>query len=131
MKHERFHDPRLRPQENKAVEMLRNGFSRAAIMDELDIDRKHLSTLFYRARKLGVDVPKVSSGPQSCAPPDGSIPIQKLVALRAQLERAGFKYAGMFRVMSERTGLSENCIKVRLWKYDHGLKPKYAEGHSA
>lgn len=132
MKAERFHDSRLTPQQNKAVEMLRNGFSRPEICDELDIDTRHLSTLFYNARTRGVDVPKFVCGPQRGRRVRSAIPIGDLVRLRETLTRNGFKYAGMFAVMAERTGLSVNCIKVRLWKYDHGQRPKYAqEGQAA
>lgn len=129
MKHEPFHDERLSPQQNKAVEMLRNGFTRAEICDEMDIHPKHLSVLFYNVRRQGIDIPKAKSG--NLRP--GKIPIQKLLALYATLEQRGFKGAGLWRTMSERTGLSINCMRVRIWRYHKGIGPRYAieEGQAA
>lgn len=122
MNREPFHDPRLAPQENKAVEMLRNGMSREDIADELDIDAKHLSVLFYNARRKGVDVPKAKAG----NPGPGKVRIEKIVELYDTLNKRGFKGAGIWRTMSERTGLSINCLRVRMWRYKKRIGPAYA-----
>lgn len=129
MKHERFYDPRLSPQENKACEMFFNGFSRADIMDEMDISRVHLSTLFCGARrKGGYEISKDRTGPRAST----AVPIERLVRLRAELMGRGFKGAGLHRVIAERVGLTENCVSVRLWKFDKGICPKRAlEGQAA
>lgn len=60
-----FHDPRLTAQQNKAVEMLNNGYQRSAIADELDITPEHLSQVFRQARIRGVDVPVVTGKRES------------------------------------------------------------------
>ena len=125
MKAEPFYDERLSPQQNKAVEMLRNGFERWEIADEMDIDRKHLDVLFYNARQAGVDVPKAKGAARGRKP---RVSIERLAELREQLTAAGFKNNGMLRTIAERVGLSETCVKVRLWRYDKGIQPKYARG---
>lgn len=130
MKHERFHDDRLSPQENKAVEMQRNGASRAEIADEMDIDRKHLSTLFYTARKKGVDVPRIKAG-QIGAGRRPRISIEYLEALHEKLVASGMRGNGLNRAMEERTGLSANCIKVRLWRWRKGIRPMRNLGEHA
>lgn len=122
MKHESFHDPRLSPQENKAVEMLRNGFSRGEIAEEMDIDLKHLSVLFYGARQRGVDVPRC--GRNGGRKP--KVPIEELVQLDAKLRAHGMVGYSLMEAMRERTGLTANCIKVRLWRYKNGIRPKRA-----
>lgn len=127
MKHERFHDDRLSPQENKAVEMLLNGMKRAEIADEMDIDVKHVSTLLSKARVKGVVVPKLRAG----SPYRGKIPIERLVEIRAALRARGFLKDSLWKTMSERTGLSINCLKVRLWRHDNGIQPKPLEGQAA
>lgn len=127
MKHNAFHDARLTPQENKAVEMLLNGYRRAEIADELDVDVKHVSTVLSRARKKGVDVPKMRAG----SPYRGSIPIEKLEKLRADLKARGFLGDSLWQTMSERTGLSISCLRVRLWRWDNNIQPKREEGQAA
>lgn len=113
MKHEPFSDPRLSPQENKACEMLFNGMTRAEIADELDIDYKHLSVLFYNARQKGVAVPKAPAGSRN----PGRVSIERINELYDDLERRGFKRAGLWEALAERTGLSINCLRVRRWRY--------------
>lgn len=110
--HVAFHDPRLRPQENKAVEMLRNGFSRDEIAEELDIDRGHLKTVLSRARRAGVYVPMAQ---YQGRPP--SEQLNRLVQLREQLRAAGHK-RGVYRLIAERVGLNENNVYMRLYYYD-------------
>ena len=129
MKAERFYDPRLSPQQNKAIELLRNGFKRAEILDEMDISSCHLSTLYNNARKRGVDVPKYAG----CDYRRGKVPIERLVEIRTQLAARGFKRAGLLRTIAERTGLTVNTVTVRLWRYDKGIRPKRAfeEGQAA
>lgn len=53
---EAFHDPRLSPQQNKAVEMLRNGFAYPEVADELDIDARHLNSVLSQARRRAPDL---------------------------------------------------------------------------
>lgn len=126
MKAERFYDERLAPQENKAVEMLRNGMSRSEICDELDIDYKHLAVLFYNARAKGVDVPKAPAGSHN----RGRVSIERINELYAELEKSGFKRAGLWETLSKRTGLSINCLRVRRWRYFKANQPKH-EGQAA
>lgn len=120
MKHEPFSDPRLSPQENKACEMFFNGMSRADIRDEMDISSQHLSQLFTKARKKGIAIPRGNSGALGSR---ARISIDRLVQLRAQLTARGFKGAGLYRILAERVGMSENCVSVRLWRYDKGIGP--------
>lgn len=113
MKHEPFYDERLAPQENKAVEMLLNGMTRSEICDEMDIDYKHLSVLFYNARTKGVHVPKAPAGSHN----RGRVSIERINELYDDLERRGFKRAGLWEALSQRTGLSINCLRVRRWRF--------------
>lgn len=114
---------KLSPQEAKALEMLNNGFSRADICDEMVITNQHLSTLFNQARRKGVAIPK-GRPPGNSRP--GKVPIQRLMEIYESLEKRGFKGAGLYRVMSERTGISINCLRVRIWRYKNGRAPLYA-----
>lgn len=120
MKHEPFNDPRLAPQENKACEMLFNGMTRSEICDEMEIDYKHLSVLFYNARSKGVAVPKAPAGSRN----PGRVSIERINEIYDDLERRGFKRAGLWKALSERTGLSINCLRVRRWRYFKGIRPK-------
>lgn len=124
MKNEAFCDARLSRQQNKAVEMLRNGFSRAEIAEEMDIDQKHLAVLFYNARKRGVDVPLVHEGRNGGRKP--KVQIEELLQLDAKLRAHGMVGQSLMEAMRERTGLTANCIKVRLWRYRNGIQPKRA-----
>lgn len=116
-----FHNPRLTAQENKACEMLFNGFTRLEIQDEMVISREHLAQLFARARRKGVAIPKAKTGtPGSRA----RVPLERLIKLRDDLIARGFLGAGLYRILAERVGMTEGCVNVRLWKYDHGLGPR-------
>jgi len=65
---ERFEDPRLTRQQNKAVELYRNGFSFQEVADELVVSHGHLSVLFSNARKItGIDIPHQRAGPSRAA----------------------------------------------------------------
>lgn len=118
MKHEPFHDPRLSPQQNKAVEMVRNGFSRAEIADEMDIDFRHLATLLSQSRSKGIDVPKAIGGRPA------AVTTQQIIDLRDRLTRQGVPKWGMTPLIAKRLGLTPNNVAVRLWKYDKGIFPK-------
>ena len=110
-----FHNPALTPQQNKAVEMLYNGFSREEIEDELEISTRHLSRLLHGARQRGEPVPWAENG--TCF--TGAVPIERLVQIRQSIHEGGFK-RGVHRMIAARTGMTVNAVKVRLWKYDHG-----------
>lgn len=101
--HEPFSDPRLSPQQNKAVEMLRNGFSRAEIAEELDISRAQLTSIWSKVRKRGVDIAFGEPGrPQY-------VPAKYMAALQGTLKTN--------RNIAERMGISEGTAKLRLWRY--------------
>jgi hypothetical protein len=121
MKHEPFHHPRLSPQENKACEMYFNGMERAEILEELEISSSHLSQLYCKARNKGIDIPRGNVGKRGSR---ARVPIERLVHLRDQLEKRGFRNAGLYRIIAERVGMKQNCVTVRLWRYDKGLGPR-------
>jgi DNA-binding CsgD family transcriptional regulator len=52
---EPFFDERLSPQQNKAVEMRRNGFTNAEIADELDTSEEVVTVALSKAKAKGVD----------------------------------------------------------------------------
>lgn len=120
MNHQPFYDERLSPQENKACEMLFNGMTRDEIADELDIGRKHLAVVFYKVRKKGIEIPRGKPGAVGSR---ARVPIDRLVEVRSQLMKRGFMGAGLYRILAERVGMSENCVTVRLWRYDRGIGP--------
>lgn len=126
MKHERFHDDRLSPQENKAVEMLFNGMTRDEIAEEMDVYPAHVSVLFSMARRKGIDVPKLRAG----APYRGSITIERLAEIRASLMASDIPRGEILPTISKRTGITVNCLKVRFWRWDNNIQPK-REGQSA
>jgi hypothetical protein len=105
--------------------MFRNGATRDEICDEMDIDRKHLSVLFHNARKKGVDVPRLKAWQRAAGRPP-RVPIETLLSLQAKLKAHGLKGEALVGAMAERTGLSANCIKVRLWRWNKGIRPLYA-----
>lgn len=112
MKHERFHDARLSPQENKAVEMARNGFRRDEIADELEVCDNQVSVVLYNANKKGVFAKIQQRKPKAC-----SWSTERLFALYQR----GFSYTQI----AERTGLTRNNVAVRLWKARraYGIEP--------
>lgn len=118
MKHERFHDPRLSPQQNKAVEMLRNGFSRAEIEDEMEIGSKHLAVLLNKARKRGVDVPMGKRGRRNSGQTGAQIE-----AIKGQLWSAGLKGFGSYAMIAERVGLTRGAVA----KHIHDTKKRGAQ----
>lgn len=118
MKYERFHNDRLTLWQNKAVEMLYNGMDRDAIAEEMDISPRALRSLFARARDRGEPVPRGPTGDPAARFKSDAIPITKLIRARAYLREAGRK-RGMNKEIAARIGLTENNVKVRLWKHDH------------
>ncbi len=100
-----FYDPRLSPQQNKACEMLFNGFERWEIAEEMDISANHLSSLFYFARKLGVDVPKARPVTRSGA-----------TAPRVSTERLVFlsDYLGSMAAAGASVGLTRQAVSQRI-----------------
>lgn len=116
---EPFHDERLSPQQNKACEMLFNGWSRAEIEDELDISDKHLAQLFCKARKRGVWVDHATTRRRT------GITTERLSELREMFKRNGCKW-GVYRLIAERTGLTQINVYMRLYYFDRrqqGAKP--------
>lgn len=106
IRYERFHDARLYPQENKAVEMTFNGFCVAEIAEELDVSRPHVSALLSRARGKGVDVWAIKS-------PRAGWTNAQIYALRAR----GLNY----EQIAERTGNTRNSIGARLSMYRRSI----------
>ncbi len=62
---EAFRDPRLTDQQNKAIELLRNGFPRPAVADELDIGREQLRVVLAQARKRAPDLEIPEGAPRT------------------------------------------------------------------
>lgn len=100
----RFFDPRLKPQANKAIEMLKNGYSRADVVDELALpDPKQLSVLLSQARANGVDVPLAprSGGPSQTVRP-------RVARLATQKDAFGIPLSNA--QIGERVGISKNAV---------------------
>jgi GNAT superfamily N-acetyltransferase len=121
-----FSDPRLTEGERKAVEMARNNYSNAEIADELDTSAATVSALLSKARaKIGQSA--AGRGTPSGRPVEVST--ERLVRMREELRRAGVpanKTRGsdrtILKVMAERTGLSREAVKQRLWQYDRQVE---------
>jgi transposase len=105
----------LGPQERQAVELRRKGLSTGEIADEMCLTSNHVSTVLTHAKRKGAVFPRVV---KKHTP---SVPIERLVKIRAELLRAGYR-RGIPRIIGERVGLTKNCVGVRLWKYDQAQK---------
>lgn len=116
MKHERFHDPRLSPQQNKAAEMIRNGATRQEIEDELDITPTHLRVLQARIRAAGVQLPEIANKGQ-WGRRYGFKSDAELFEMRETLRAQMGKRHGISKIMARRLGCSPNAINVRLCLY--------------
>lgn len=109
---EAFWDERLSPQQNKAVEMLRNRFPRSVIAEELDISLNHLSQIFRQARLRGVDLP-AETAPWSGAgfgAQSGKMSTERMRELRAQ----GLTW----RQIGDRAGMSAEAARGRVYYHD-------------
>jgi transposase len=105
----------LGPQERRAVELRRQGLSTREIADEMCLTSNHVSTVLTHAKRKGAVFPSIIKK----FPP--SVPIERLVQIREELRRAGYR-RGIPRIIAERVGLTDNCVGVRLWKYDQAQK---------
>lgn len=104
---ERFHDERLTPTQNKAVEMARNGFSRAEIAEELMMSPNNVSVHLSNARKKGVDWPAARQGLE----PSTSLDILRLA-------ETGIKPS----TIAERLGISRIHASVTLSRARKALR---------
>ena len=102
----------LGPQERRAVALRRQGMSNKQIADEMMLDDGHVASLLSVAKRKGAVFPAVRTG-KPC-----KVDIERLVSLRQQLRQAGYG-RGISTIIAKRTGLSANCVKVRLWRYDN------------
>lgn len=66
-RHAPFWDDRLTANENKTVEMRRNGYLNSEIADELDATNERVARHISKARRLGIAIPEVPKG----RPPSG------------------------------------------------------------
>lgn len=114
---EPFFDARLSPKQNKAVEMTRNGFSIAEVAEEMMIERRAVHRLLNIAERKGVQVDRVRAAARA------GVSLFTLVTVRAALLEAGHPKRGLAKAISDRTGVSENSVSVRLCRYDHGYGP--------
>jgi len=106
---EPFFDPRLSPQQNKAIELARNGFSFPDILDEMDISHNHLSEIFSRARDRGAFIPIVQG-----QRPSAATALADMVRMREKLR----DMRGWRQVAAERLGVKEGSLGVRLSVFD-------------
>lgn len=87
---EPFFDERLTPQQNKAVEMRRNGFTNTEIADEMDISESHVSVAIAKAKAKGVDIGKLAKDRKMddilALKQKGLSPVQ--IAERLQIDRS-------------------------------------------
>jgi len=60
--YEAYSNPDLSGQENKAIEMHFNGWTRPEIEDEMEVSPEQLRVIFSRARKKGVDISMMNGG---------------------------------------------------------------------
>jgi hypothetical protein len=97
---ERFEDSRLKPDQNKRVEMGRNGYSNAEIGEEFGMSENAVSVEFTNIRRdLGVDIPHGRTGRE----PSTSIDILRLAE----------KGVGP-KVIGERLGIDPTQARVTL-----------------
>lgn len=101
----------LSPQERQAVTLRRQGMSNREIADEMMLTDGHVASILAHAKRKGAVFPAVRTG-KPC-----KVDIERLVSLRHQLRQAGYG-RGIPTIIAQRTGLSANCVKVRLWRYD-------------
>jgi GNAT superfamily N-acetyltransferase/DNA-binding CsgD family transcriptional regulator len=139
---EAFHDARLSPQQNKAVEMALNNYSNAEIADELDVSLAQVSVVLTNARRRAPNVeieharlgttPGTHGGRRTAT-------IEEIVALHNRLARQGYSnklgnpVAGrrnLNTVIGERLGLSPKNIAKRLSEYRAGLRDGRIEGEA-
>ncbi len=85
--------------------MLFNGFERWEIAEEMDISANHLSSLFYFARKQGVDVPRAQPVTQT-----------GVTAPRVTTERLVFlaDYLGSMAAAGASVGLTRQAVSQRI-----------------
>ena len=101
---ETFFDERLTPQENKAVEMRRNGFTVQEIADELDTSEGAVKKAISVAKAKGADIGDLARDTQTA----------DILALKAkQLSNSQ---------IAQRTGISPDVIKVTLSKERRRLR---------
>lgn len=101
---ETFFDERLTPQENKAVEMRRNGFTVQEIADELDTSEGVVKKAISVAKAKGADIGDLARDTQTA----------DILALKAkQLSNSQ---------IAQRTGISPDVIKVTLSKERRRLR---------
>ncbi len=98
MKSDPFHHPRLSPQQNKACEMVLNGFTREEIADELVITDGHLCVLLHHARRHGVPIPRLRSVRRHC-------PTEALKEIVADI--------GVARA-AKQLNITPNAVRIRL-----------------
>lgn len=89
--------------ENKACEMLFNGFPRHEIAEELDVGPNQLSRHLSDARAKGVAVPHAPQGR-----PQSDIPTDRLRAL--------YQTLGTYKDVGEAVGMTLQGVRARLRK---------------
>jgi GNAT superfamily N-acetyltransferase len=131
-----FHDPRLKPQQNKAVEMARNNFTNEEIAEELGVrsTQRVRELLTKAAARLGGrswDAQASGAGPGVVTQTLEKVPpIESLVRLRDQLVKAGFKrhiggrVGGDYNIngiIAQRLGMTRERVGDRLARYDRDV----------
>ncbi|HVK81882.1 MAG TPA: hypothetical protein VM915_14865, partial [Verrucomicrobiae bacterium] len=120
---EAFSDARLTASENKAVEMARNNYSNVEIADEMNTSTAVVAVWLSKARRKIGDIGVESGIGAGRGGRQTDWSTDQLIRLRDQLLQAGLRVgrtAGtdrtIYKVMSERTGISVNTINARLSK---------------
>lgn len=116
----RFYDPRLTPQQNKAIELGRNGFTPEEIIDEMELPTaNHLWSILSQAKARGAELPtKKLTGTRRVLNPNSrdanAVPLSKLI----DAYNAVGGGRGANAIVADRFGLTPGNVNVRLWKYN-------------
>lgn len=103
-------------QERQAVTLRRQGLTNIEIAVIMDRSGDHVGVVLSNAKRKGAVFPPIKRGNRKDL---NCVPTARLVKIRSELLRAGYSPYGMIAIIAERTGLTKNCVKVRLWKHDH------------
>ena len=128
-----FHDERLTPQQNKAVEMARNNHSNAEIADEMDISLEQAGVLLSQARGR---IPELEIEPGRGGTPGRSrgeqtATIEDIVSLYNRLSRQGYRNwkgrpplgaQSLNQIIATRLRLTPASVKVRLSRYNADVR---------
>ena len=124
--YETYSNPALEPAENKAVEMLFNGWTRPEIEDELQVSPEHLRVLLSKARKKGVEIGKETGGRSGSIRAYAVELKTKGVKDDAIAERIRTRFGTSTTKASVSSMLSQERVKIR----NEGGTPLFQDGEA-